>query len=158
MNPWDAAPLARSKRSRREFLARVARQERLACQDHTYIWTMFERSTGDLVGVLDVHILTRGRLQVANLGYRIDNRYWRRGFAREMLKAMIPILLRDLRLQRLEAVIDPDNRPSIRLVRGLGLKREGLRRNYWFQNGRWDDQVVFVATRQSVGLPTLRLV
>jgi RimJ/RimL family protein N-acetyltransferase len=87
----------------------------MAKQDFTYVWPIFERRSGACVGSIDIHIIARDVLQVANLGYRIDNRYWRRGYAREAVSRIIRAAFQDLKLNRLEAVIDLDNRPSIAL-------------------------------------------
>jgi ribosomal-protein-alanine N-acetyltransferase len=95
--------------------------------------------------MIDIAIYERGSLQFANLGYRLFNRYWGQGLAGEAVGAAITIGHRDLKLQRLEASIDLHNKRSIKLVKKLGLEREGIKRAYWFQNGGWDDQVIYVA-------------
>lgn len=80
-----------------------------------------------------------------------------RGFGSEAVSAAIRRVLIDLRLNRLEAVIDPDNRASIRFVESLRMKREKLRRNYYFQNNRWEDQVAYTISRKDLRWPPLML-
>jgi len=58
---------------------------------------------------------------------------------REGLALVIADVVRRLRLHRLEANIQPANRPSIRLVRRLGFRREGYSPRYLKIGGRWRD-------------------
>ncbi len=52
---------------------------------------------------------------------------------------MIQLAFREYRLHRLEANIQPDNAPSIALVRGLGFELEGYSPRYLKIGGRWRD-------------------
>ena len=142
-NEWDQGPLTKNKCTHRVFTQFLLRHRRLAREDRCYIYGVFRRSTR--VGMIDIAIYERGSLQFANLGYRLFNRYWGQGLAGEAVGAAITIGHRDLKLQRLEASIDLHNKRSIKLVKKLGLEREGIKRAYWFQNGGWDDQVIYVA-------------
>ncbi|MGZ3699544.1 MAG: GNAT family N-acetyltransferase [Bdellovibrionota bacterium] len=136
--------------SRKRYAEMLRHQRKIAREEEIYVWGIFQ---GDhWVGWADVAVVSRGPLQFANLGYRILNRYWKKGYAREAVGALAKAALRDLHLQRLEAVIDPPNRASIALARSVGMKREGLRRKYYFQKGRFEDQVVYVALREDFGL------
>jgi RimJ/RimL family protein N-acetyltransferase len=140
---------------RAEFRRVLARFAWLRRRNGTLVWSIFERRTGAHIGRVDVHVLSRGPLQVANLGYLVLNTHWRRGYAREAVLAVMPRVLRDLRLHRLEAVIDPDNRASIALARSVGMRREGVRMRYYYQRGGWADQVVYAIDREDLELPTL---
>lgn len=154
-NPFDWSPSRGHRWNRAEFAKLLKKHGANARADRQHVWVVFERRSGAVLGYVDVATLHRGPLQKGNLGYRLDNRYWGKGFGREMLQRMIPVVLRELRLQRLEAVIDLDNRASRALATAVGLKREGVRKNYYYQNKRWDDQVVYIATREMYRLPRL---
>jgi len=86
--------------------------------------------------------------QMASLGYLIINIYRGKGYATEAVKKVVKAGLNDLKFHRLEAAIDLDNKASIRLAMAAGLYREGIKKHYWYQNKRWDDQVVFIAVRE----------
>jgi ribosomal-protein-alanine N-acetyltransferase len=51
----------------------------------------------------------------------------------------------------LEAAIDLDNHASIALARAAKLHDEGIKKHYWFQNNRWQDQRVFIAVPELFG-------
>jgi [ribosomal protein S5]-alanine N-acetyltransferase len=152
---YDWFPNPKWQYGKRDFQKVMARHKKLAFRDHTYVWPIFERKTGVMIGSIDIYVISRGVLQFANLGYRIDNRYWRKGYGKEAVGAIIRGAFADLKLNRLEAVIDIDNRPSIVFARTLGMYREGVRRKYYYQNRGWADQVVFVANREDFGFRLL---
>lgn len=154
---FDKGPYKPKECDKAIFFKIVSRHQVLAKNDRTYIWGVFDRKNGELVGAIDVHILVRGEIQKANLGYQIFNNHWRKGIASEVLSEMIPKILMDLKINRLEAVIDTDNRPSINLVKSIGLRKESIRKNYYFQDGDWADQLVYVADRKIYKLPLLKV-
>jgi [ribosomal protein S5]-alanine N-acetyltransferase len=155
--PQDWVPPKGLPIDRREFAKLLRRYRGWAAREETFVWAIFHRKTGAHLGRIDVSPAIRHYVRSANLGYRILNPHWRRGYAKEALRALIPGALRDLRLNRLEAVIDRDNRPSLALCRSVGMRREGVREAYFYQDGGWADQVVYVADRRDFGVPMLRL-
>jgi len=149
---YDRDPVPANMCSRREFSKLVRRHEVLAAQDRTYIYGIFERKTGVLVGAIDIHILVREDRQTANFGYQIHNRYWQKGFGKEAAKAGLKIAFSQLKLNRLEAAIYIENKPSIRLAKSIGMRRAGVEKAYLFENGAWVDQIVYIAIPQDIGL------
>ncbi len=142
----DVSAVSPEKRTREFFRTRVLNQKSTANKDLAYIWNLFLKNTGELIGHVDVATIMREPYQMANLGYFIIHAHRRQGYASEALAATISGVFRDLRFHRLEAAIDVDNRASIKLARAAGLYREGIKKHYWFQNNRWEDQVIFIAT------------
>jgi ribosomal-protein-alanine N-acetyltransferase len=90
---------------------------------------------------------------MANLGYYIINTYRGNGYATEALSAIVPAAFADLKFHRVEAVMDLDNRAGVALARRAGLHREGIKKHYWFQNGKWDDQLIYIATPELYKIP-----
>lgn len=153
-NKWDKKPPIPSKELFKKVIKRHQSQSKA---DQTYQWGVFEKNSKKLVGMVDIHILERYVVQKANLGYRIFNQYWGQGYGKEAVSKIVIKGLLDLKLNRLEAVIDLENKRSIKLVKSIGLRSEGVRKNYWFQNKKWNDQIVFVADRSHFKLPQLKL-
>lgn len=137
--------------TRAAFEAIRARNSERARQDAIYVLGVFHARSRVLVGMVDVAVLRRAELQLGNLGYWVFAPHRRRGYAREAVLAVMHAAFEDWKLNRLEAVIDLPNRPSQRLVRALGLERECIRRKYFFENGRFHDQVVWTAQREDFG-------
>jgi [ribosomal protein S5]-alanine N-acetyltransferase len=146
VDKFDMQPWPKRKRTRAIFRKAVLRHRKLAKVDKVYVWNIFLRATGEQIGHLDIAVIQRDTYKMANLGYFLLNTYRGNGYAVEALRKIIPAAFEDLKLHRLEAAIDLDNKASIQLARACGLYREGIKKHYWFQNGRWEDQVVYIAT------------
>lgn len=151
-NQWDRGPFSPKLCTRKWFQKIKLQHSQLAAKDHTYWYGIFENNSGHLIGDLSFYIFERGPNQFANFAYRIFNWYWGKGFGREAARAGLLIGFQQLKLNRLEASIDPENRKSIRLAQKIGMRREGLRKRWWFQQGNWADQIIFAANPEDLGL------
>lgn len=149
---WDQGPFPPAQCTRAIFDAMRARHRSMAAADTTYVYGVFRRRGGALLGVVDLHVLCRDDRQLANLGYKIHNHHRRRGYGAEAARAALEIGFRELGLNRIEACIDPDNRASLALARGLGMRGGDLCPGYLFEDGAWVDQVVFEAGPPDLGL------
>ncbi len=155
-NKYDKGKMSVRQCSLTTFKKIVDRHDKMASSGSTYIWACFHRKTKELIGLVDIFVISREDYQIANLGYRVLNRYWRQGYAKEMVKAAIPHVLKTLRLNRLEASIDRDNKPSLALARSVGLVFEAFKKSYHYHDGTWNDQMTFVATRKSCRLKSIK--
>ena len=59
-----------------------------------------------------------------SFGYLVHPDFWRQGFAREASIALLTHAFEERGFERVTAVIDVRNEPSIRLAEGLGMRRE----------------------------------
>ena len=143
-NKFDRPPTADI--SYENYKGAVLRHTQRAKEDHSYMWNIFLKSTGELVGWIDIDTISRGRYQMANFGYFILNVYRRNGYAREAGLRIRQAAFEDLKFHRLEAITDPDNKASVAVAKACGFRYEGIKKNYWFENGKWIDQKVLAAT------------
>ena len=101
------------------------------------------RQSGEIAGVVNLNNIVRGSLQSATLGYFVIEAHAGKGRMREGLALVVRHAFETLGLHRLEADIQPANRRSIVLVRGLGFSLEGLSPRYlrvaeqWRDHERW---------------------
>ncbi len=68
---------------------------------------------------------------IREIGYILRRDAWGRGIAFEAASRIVEYGFVELRLRRIFADVDPDNRPSVNLLEKLGFKREGLLRGEW---------------------------
>lgn len=80
----------------------------------------------------------------AELGYDLDPDLWGQGLMTEALTSIVGFGFRRMRLRRIEVYIAPYNKASMRLVKRLGFKREGLLREHGLNEfGKPEDDVIF---------------
>jgi [ribosomal protein S5]-alanine N-acetyltransferase len=104
-------------------------------------YALFARRSDDdaILGLLEFSGIVRGAFQNAYLGYWIGAPYARQGYMREAMQLGLRFAFADLRLHRVEANIQPANRPSLALARSAGFRREGFSPRYLKIGGRWRD-------------------
>jgi ribosomal-protein-alanine N-acetyltransferase len=95
--------------------------------------------SGDIAGVININDIIRGAFQSASLGYYAFEPHASRGLMYEGMLLVLKYAFRKLKLHRIEANIQPDNRASIALVRKCGFVREGFSRRMLKVQGRWRD-------------------
>ncbi|GGA85422.1 GNAT family N-acetyltransferase [Ornithinibacillus halotolerans] len=77
------------------------------------------------------------------IGFELSKEYWGKGIAREAVEAILTYGFNELNLNRIEALIEPPNQSSQKLVERLGFIREGLLRDYEFTSGKFDDLYMY---------------
>jgi RimJ/RimL family protein N-acetyltransferase len=64
------------------------------------------------------------------IGYYLGRRAWGRGLATELARALVDRAFNELELDRLVAVVRPENEASKRVLAKAGLNPEGVARHY----------------------------
>ncbi|WP_404457252.1 GNAT family N-acetyltransferase [Oceanobacillus kapialis] len=82
------------------------------------------------------------------IGYELDKQYWGKGIAREAMEAVLRYGFYEMKLHRIEALIEPPNTSSIKLVERNGFMREGLLRDYEFNGKTFDDLYMYSLLRR----------
>lgn len=95
------------------------------------------------IGSLCFHNIQRGAFQKCNLGYKLSENACHQGYMQEALSFLIPVFMEELNLHRIEAYVQPDNHPSVRLLTKLGFLEEGYLTSYAEINGQWKDHLIF---------------
>ena len=144
-------PLSELTRARLNRICRVHAD--IASKDFCYVWCIFEKKSGAILGWVDLYIFDRGHVQSANFGYGLHNQHWGHNYGIEAAKALALAAFRHLKLHRLEATIGTTNRASIKLIRALGFRKEGLRKKSDWRKGKWHDEWVYSAIPEDFGLP-----
>jgi ribosomal-protein-alanine N-acetyltransferase len=92
-----------------------------------------------IVGVINLSQIFRGGFQSAYLGYQTGAPFAGQGYMTEAIQLVLRHAFNEMKLHRLEANIQPDNKASIALVKRAGFTKEGYSRRYLKINGRWRD-------------------
>jgi ribosomal-protein-alanine N-acetyltransferase len=94
---------------------------------------------GELAGVVNVSEIVLNNFRSAFLGYYAFAPHTGAGVMARGVALVVTRAFRSYRLHRLEANIQPQNRPSISLVRRLGFRLEGYSPRYLRIAGRYRD-------------------
>jgi [ribosomal protein S5]-alanine N-acetyltransferase len=97
---------------------------------------------GQLVGTFSLFALDTGSRR-AEIGYALAPAAWGRGLVTEAGRAVVDHAFDVLRLNRLEADVDPRNVASARVLERLGFRREGLLRERWIVAGEVSDSALY---------------
>ncbi len=84
----------------------------------------------------------------AEMGYDLAREHWGKGIMAEAMNAVIDFGFEKMELNRIEVFIMPRNKRSIKLIKNLGFKKEGvLRQRYFDEFGNYADDVLFSMLR-----------
>jgi len=128
--PWVTAPSTRE--AYRAYLARCRKRS-----NRSFFVAIQE--TREIAGVVNISEIVRGSFRSAYLGYYAFRPHAARGLMSAGLSLVLDHAFGEMELHRLEANVQPGNRASIRLIRRLGFRREGLSPKYLKIGGRWRD-------------------
>ena len=108
------------------------------------------RETGRVIGacLLFHHDEPSARAEV---GYVLGRVHWGAGLMQEAMRSLIGFAFGALGLRRLEAVIDPRNAASNRLIERLGFTPEGRQRERWYVKGEFCDAGLYGLLRAQWG-------
>ncbi len=99
-------------------------------------WGLTRPEDDVLIGTCG-YIYWKWRHRHAAVGYELSRPLWRQGYMTEALTAVLDFGFIHMNLHRVEALVMPENVPSLNLLYKLGFHNEGLLRDYGFWNGRF---------------------
>lgn len=110
-------------------------------------YLMTDKSTGAVIGKIGYHTWQPKHLR-AEIGYGIDiEEYKNKGYMSEAMKAVLQDGFEYMGLNRVEAMIGPDNVASNSLVKKFGFVNEGLMREHYNKDGTLVDSFCYSLLR-----------
>ncbi|MBT8386676.1 MAG: GNAT family N-acetyltransferase [Ignavibacteria bacterium] len=79
----------------------------------------------------------------AELGYGFLQGNWGKGAGTEVVKALTEFGIKEMKLHKIYAFINPENISSIKVVEKFGYKREGLFKDHDFAQNKYFDTAVY---------------
>jgi [ribosomal protein S5]-alanine N-acetyltransferase len=105
-------------------------------------WAIVDKSTDKMMGTCGFHGIAKSYKR-CEIGYDLHPDYWGNGIMGEALKPLITYLFIEREMNRIGAVIVPNNQASSRVVEKLGFRREGLLREYILQEDTMYDAYMY---------------
>lgn len=104
-------------------------------------WIFSKEDPEQIIGTVSFQNILRSVYQSCLIGYKFDPLYWKHGYATESIIKAISVVFSEFHLHRIEALVLPDNKNSIRLLERLGFELEGLCHSCIFLKKRWTDHL-----------------
>jgi ribosomal-protein-alanine N-acetyltransferase len=91
-------------------------------------WAIAAKENNRIIGTVFFNGFRDGL--ICETGYELSSEYCRKGVMTEVLDYLLPVAYHQMGINRLQAIVDPENIASIGLLRKLGFVEEGLLREY----------------------------
>lgn len=102
-----------------------------------YVFGVFRKLDHKHIGKVEFCTIIRDEFQWGLIGYRLHNQFWQKGYGKEAVKEALNIAFKNLHFHRIEAHINVDNTPSIKLAESVGMEFECTRKGFIFEFGEW---------------------
>lgn len=104
---------------------------------------LIDKITDSIIGWCGFHTWYLGHNR-AELGYTLtDDDCKKKGLMTEALMSITDYGFRKMDLNRIEAFIEPDNVPSLKLLKNLNFKQEGYLKEHYYKNNKMEDSLLF---------------
>jgi ribosomal-protein-alanine N-acetyltransferase len=105
-------------------------------------WAITLKDNPKLIGVIG-HYRIKPENYRAELGYMLLPEYHGKGIVSEAVKEAVKYGFQVMKLNSLEAIIDPDNHASAKVLEKNGFVKEAHLKEYEFYEGRFLDTVIY---------------
>lgn len=109
-------------------------------------WTILLKHSNEIIGSCGFNYLDYEN-ERAEIGYDLGFPYWGKGYAPEAIRTLIRFGFESLRLNRVEAKVEPENINSIKVLRKLRFVEEGKLRQYEKSKEVFVDLIMFSTLR-----------
>lgn len=107
------------------------------------LFLLIDKTSGQTIGRCGIHNWNVDHRR-AEIGYHMqDENFKRKGLMTEAVGAIIKYGFDRMNLQRLEALVSTENIPSLRLMEKYNFVKEGLLRQHYYINNKYEDSLFF---------------
>lgn len=126
----------------------IKKQAKLQRQKKTFVFTVIDKKTKDIVGVCDLHAVEL-KNKYAELGAWTAPKYWGKGYTKEAIILLINYAFDKIKLNKLEWIVFSYNKKSQRFAEKFGFKKEGImRERYWRMGKQPIDNIIYGLLRK----------
>ncbi len=107
-----------------------------------YEFAVFLASNGSFTGFADIEIHNLNNFGgCGEIGYLLIPSFWGNGYATEIANSLVGICFKRLNLHRVAARCNANNLQSERVMKKVGMVREGEFRKVRLKNGKWENEL-----------------
>ena len=130
-----------TEKETRDFIRRAMASYREKPR-YGYQFAVILKEEDRLIGACGLHVSNPDHRE-AWIGYCFNRHYWGKGYATEAARRLVTFGFDELKLHRIFATCDPQNKGSVRVLEKAGMRREGRLREHKWVKGRWRDSFLY---------------
>lgn len=81
------------------------------------------------------------KIKHGEIGYFLLPQYWGKGFATEIAETLTDLCFRELKMHKVVASCNANNSPSEKIMKKIGMVKEGELRKERYKDSRWDNEL-----------------
>lgn len=118
--------------------------EGISTYNRSFVWfKLLERGTGVHLGAIGYHVWYTDHNR-AEIGYALKaDQFKNKGYMTEAMAVVLHYGFETMKLHRVEAMVGPNNVPSLKLMKRYGFVQEGHLRENYLRKGVHEDSVMF---------------
>jgi ribosomal-protein-alanine N-acetyltransferase len=105
-------------------------------------WAITQKGNDKLIGIIG-YVNIHEHNSRAEVGYVLNENYHRKGITIEALHTVIQYGFNQFNFHSIEAIVNPQNKPSCNLVLKCGFTKDAYFKDYNFHNNEYVDAYVF---------------
>lgn len=114
-------------------------------------WVITEKDSDVVIGSCGFLNMSREHHR-AEIGFELNKTSWGRGIASEAVAAVVDYGYSHLNLNRIEAIVDPSNLSSQKVLEKQAFMKEGLLRHYEYNFGKFSDVLMYALVKEEYKL------
>jgi ribosomal-protein-alanine N-acetyltransferase len=128
--------------SRHEALNHIRQIEKKIAENDGINWAITQKETDVMIGIIGLYVIKKEHYR-AELGYMILPEFHGKGIMSEAIEGVLKYGFENMKLHSIEAIIDPDNIASEKVLLNNGFIKEAHLRENEFWNGKFIDTVIY---------------
>ncbi len=125
-----------------EALQLIKRMEDSFLEKSGIAWGITTGGNNILIGTIGYWRMEKEHYR-AEIGYLLHPDHWRKGIMTEAMKAVVDFGFGKMNLHSIEANVNPENEPSIKLLERAGFKKEAHFKENYFYDGKFLDSAIY---------------
>ncbi|MDS0525669.1 GNAT family N-acetyltransferase [Clostridium sp. SHJSY1] len=105
-------------------------------------WGIEIKNCNRIIGTCGFHSWNRRHFR-AEIGYELNREFWGLGYGKEAIQAIIKYGFNEMNLERIEAIVYPENKKSEKMLKKMNFTYEGLLRKYAYFRDKHQDLNMF---------------
>jgi ribosomal-protein-alanine N-acetyltransferase len=111
-------------------------------KNNLILWVINLKGSEHLIGTIGYWEMDKEHHR-SEIGYTLTTAYQGKGIMNEALQVVINYGFKSIKLHSIEANVNPDNQPSIKLLEKNGFVREGYYKENYYYNGKFLDSAIY---------------